>query len=428
MTLLEPDQTTYVTSTPDASESPEEVVTPTTSSTPTSGPVAESEQFDPGGSTPPGAGESTSSGANDSLILELVAEITGQLAPKSIVSSGTGLYFAQNMMYVHTISVFDVDKQLIATIDDSVDLRAFGYDVAGDIYRGSPVEAAFTSDGLYAFVSNYRMYGTGFDPNDGSDSCNKDQGSDSFVYRIDTQTLRIDRVYAVGSVPKFLAVTPDDTLLLVSNWCSFDVSIIDLDTHVTLANIEVGRHPRGIAITGDGTTAYVAVMGSTGIAVIDLEAIAGHGTGIDTLSDAADVTTQENGSAPNEIAYLRGVGANPRHLVLSPDDGTLYVTLNGEHAVVAIDPSTGSEIMRATTGTKPRSMDISDDGTALYVVNYNSDTMTKLRTSDFAELQRFHTAPRPIGITYDSYNNEVWVSTYSGVIHVYAEVQATDAR
>ena len=65
----------------------------------------------------------------------------------------------------------------------------------------------------------------------------------------------------------------------------------------------------------------------------------------------------------------------------------------------------------------------SDDGTALYVVNYDSDTMTKVRTSDLSELQSFSTAERPVGITYDSFNDEVWVSAYSGVIHVYAETE-----
>ena len=346
---------------------------------------------------------------NDELVLQPVTEITGRLSPKSIVASGTGLYFAQNMMYQHTISVFDADKELVATLDDSVDLGAFGYDVAGGVYRGAPVEAVFTSDGSHVFVSNYRMYGPGYDPNAGGDSCGKDRGQQSFVYRIDTTSLEIDRVYEAGPVPKSVAVTPDDRLLLVSNWCGFDVSVIDLQTDETLAEIEVGRYPRGIAVTSEGSTAYVAVMGSTDVAVIDLSAVSSGGT----LNGAAGEF--------DGLSYLQGVGAAPRHLILSPDDEVLYVSLNGEDAVVAIDVDTGLELMRVRTGTKPRSMDISDDGTALYVVNYESNTMTKLRTRDFTELQRFATAHHPIGITYDSFNDEVWVSAYSGVIHVYAE-------
>ena len=347
--------------------------------------------------------------STDQKALELIATITGNLAPKSVVASGKGLYFAQNMMYRHTISVFDSDKQLKATLSDVVDLRAFGYDVPDGVHQGAPVEAAFNSDGLFAFVSNYRMYGPGYDPKAGGDSCEKDRGQDSFVYRINTRTLEIDRLYQVGPVPKFLAVTPNDRLLLVSNWCGFDVSVIDLRTHETFTEIEVGRHPRGIAVTSDSTTAYVAVMGSTNIAVIDLSAISPS----DTQSGAEGEVAA--------LSYLRDVGRSPRHLILSPDDEILYVSLNGDNAVVALDAATGEELRRVYTGRRPRSMDISNDGTALYVVNYESDTMTKLRTSDFLELQSLATAPRPIGITYDSFSDEVWVSAYSGMIQVYAE-------
>lgn len=345
---------------------------------------------------------------NDQLVLYPVTRIDGDFAPKSVVASGTGLYFAQNMMYRHTISVLDHRKELVATIDDSVNLRKFGYDVAGDVYRGSPVEAAFTSDGSFAFVSNYRMYGPGYDPEAGSDSCGRDQGQDSFVYRVSATTFEIDRLYPVGPVPKHLAVTPDDRLLLVSNWCGFDVTVIGLAAEETLATVDVGRHPRGIAITGDGRTAYVAVMGSTGIAVIDLSAFS-------LGSDAPEV------AAEPVPTYIRDVGISPRHLVLSPDGMTLYATLNGEDAVVAVDLGSGEVIHRVETGDAPRTMDISTDGTALYVVNYRSHTMSKIRTSDFAILQEFDTSPRPIGITYDAFNDEVWVSTYSGPIHVYAE-------
>ncbi len=347
--------------------------------------------------------------AAERSMLVPIARLTGNLAPKSVVASDTGLYVAQNMMYRHTVSVFNAAKDLVATLEDSVDLRSFGYDVAGDSYRGSPVEAAFNSDGSEVFVSNYRMYGPGFNSEAGSDSCGKGQGQRSFVYRIDTDRLVIKHVYEVGPVPKHLAVTHDDGLLLVSNWCGYDISVFDLKTHERLAEIEVGRYPRGIAVTNEDTTAYVAVMGSTSLAVIDLVAVRS-----DSELTASEIET-------GAVSYFTDVGASPRHVVLSPDNKTIYVSLNAEDAVVALDASTGVEIGRALTGDKPRTMDIADDGSALYVVNYGSHTLTKLRTRDMSVLQRINTAPKPIGVTYDSFSNEVWVSTYSGVIHVYAE-------
>ncbi len=350
----------------------------------------------------------------DQRVLEHRADLTGDLASKSVVASGTGVYVAQNMMYRHTISVFDADKSLVATVPDSVDLGRFaadldpvalGLDSASGTYQGAPVEAAFDSTGRYAYISNYRMYGPGFDADPG-DGCNKDQGDPSLVYRLDTTkvatpTEAIDRVYAVGSVPKYVAVTPDDRLLLVSNWCTFDLSIIDLTSGTTLATIELGRHPRGIAVTQDSGRAYVTVMGGSDIAVVDL--------------------------AGFEVSWLKNVGASPRHLVLSPDDSTLYATLNGEGTVIKIDTASGEVTDRVSTGVAPRSMARSTDGTALYVVNYESDTMTKLRAADFEILDEVSTAHHPIGITYDRFNDEVWIACYSGVIHVYAETDPVAA-
>ncbi|HEY3485633.1 MAG TPA: hypothetical protein VGK49_09625, partial [Ilumatobacteraceae bacterium] len=67
----------------------------------------------------------------------------GDLQPKSIVASGDGLFFAQNMMYRHNVSVFDRSGMRVALIPDEVDLATLGVP-GGVVARGAPVEAAFT--------------------------------------------------------------------------------------------------------------------------------------------------------------------------------------------------------------------------------------------------------------------------------------------
>jgi YVTN family beta-propeller protein len=321
--------------------------------------------------------------------------IHGDIAPKSVVASGTGLFIAQNMMYRHTITVYDRSHQLVKTISDTVVPSEFGLEGYEGEYLGSPVEAAFTSDGAYAYVSNYKMYGGNLDTAAGDD-CDQGGWPDSFVYRLDMATLEIDQVIRVGPVPKFLAVTPDDRYVVVSNWCGFDVSIIDVAKGREIERIPVGRHPRGIAVSPGSNTAYVAVMGSTDIAVVDLESFS--------------------------VWYLEDVGQSPRHLVLSPGGQYLYASLNGEGRLVKIDLTTGETVGSVATGNAPRSMAISDDGSALYVVNYNSSTMSKVRTEDMVELVEFETGTSPIGITYDSATREVWVSNYSGTIQVFTDL------
>ena len=182
------------------------------------------------------------------LQLEKVTTIFGDIAPKSVVASGNGLFFAQNMMYRHTITVYDADYELVTTIPDSVTLSAYGHGEYEGEHQGAPVEAVATSDGAHMYVSNYQMYGEGFG-SAGGDNCDLAEWDESFVYRVSTDELEIDQVIAVGAVPKFLEITPDDRLLLAANWCSFDLSVVDTATATEVARVPLGRHPRGIAVT-----------------------------------------------------------------------------------------------------------------------------------------------------------------------------------
>jgi len=135
---------------------------------------------------------------SDKARLELLGVITGNTSPKSVASSGTGYVTAQNMMYRHSATVYDARTlKLVKTT------------------RGAPVEAAFSTEGRYAYASNYSMSGQGFGP-EGSDSCTPSSGCHrSFVDRIDMENLKIDQAYKVGAVPKVVAVTPDHRYVLV---------------------------------------------------------------------------------------------------------------------------------------------------------------------------------------------------------------------
>lgn len=333
----------------------------------------------------------------DSSTRRLVFEkrITGRsLFTKSLGISPTGLVFAQNMMYRHNVTVFDRSGKLLKVIPDTVDLAKFGVKGRSGLYKGSPVEVSFSPDGRKAYVSNYQMYGRGF-RRPGNDKCNRGRWDDSFVYRIDIATLKIDQVIAVGAVPKYLAVAPDGSKLLVSNWCSYNVSIINTYTGATLSKVPVGRFPRGIAITSDSAYAYVAVMGANRITKVDLRTY--------------------------KMTNVKGGGTTPRHLILSPDNKTLYVSNNLAHAVRKVDLATG-RVRTVASGRQPRSMALSDDGKSLYVVNYRSNTVAKIRTSDMKVLQRLDTkGVHPVGITYDPVTRRVWVANYRASLAIFQD-------
>ena len=321
--------------------------------------------------------------------------ITDSIRPKSIVGSGTGLFFAQNIMYRHTVTVYDRSTQLLAVIPDDIVLADWGFDQYPGAQQGSPVEVAFTADGAYAYVSNYQMYGAGF-ANPGHDACGAGPWDDSFVYRIDTATLEIDQVIKVGAVPKFVAVTPDDRFVLVTNWCSYDMSVIDTASGEEIRRIPIGVWPRGIVVDPAGDVAYVTVMGETEVAVVDL--------------------------ASFEVIDEFFVGKAPRHMALDPERGLLYISLNGEGRVVQVDVRTREILAGVETGGQPRTLTISDDGTALYVVNNASSTVAKVRTDDMAVVQTVPVGQEPIGIYYDPAVRQLWVSNYVGSIMVFDDL------
>ncbi|MBL1175586.1 hypothetical protein [Pantanalinema sp. GBBB05] len=324
-----------------------------------------------------------------------VTTITGGLSPKSVVFSGKDLFFAQNMMYSHTINVYNRQFNLVKTISDRVKLADYGYPQFPGAQQGAPVEAAFSPDGNDAWVSNYQMYGATFSSNADDDCSPSGDYSPSFLYRIGTKNLNIDRVVQVGAVPKYVATTPNSRYVLASNWCSWDVSVVDPQQNKEIRRIQLGPYPRGIVVDAKSEKAYVAIMGSYDIAVINLKDFA--------------------------VDWLRGIGHSPRHLSLDPAGQYLYATLNGEGQVAKIDLRTGAVVNKIVTGNAPRSMVISDNGQFLYVVNYDSDTVSKVRTQDMQVVQTVNTNSAPIGITYDTKTHQVWVACYSGSIQVFQD-------
>lgn len=330
----------------------------------------------------------------DTLTMKKFKRISGPISPKSVVASGHGVVTAQNMMYHHTVTAYDSDGNLLATIPDDVTLADFGIDRPGT-FKGAPVEAAFTPDGKKVYVSNYSMYGPGF--REGKDSCSPGDGTTtSFLYRIDTKTWKVDQVIPAGAVPKYVAVTPDGSKVLATNWCTWDLTIADTSSGKVTNTVKIGgRYPRGIVVTKDSSTAYVAVMGGTDVARVDLTSGA--------------------------VSWIRNVGAGPRHIVMAPDGSAAYVTLNKAGQVAKIDLASGQVVARVPTGTQPRSAAISSDGTALYVVNYEDSNISKFRTADMKLLKKEPAGHHPIGITYDGSTGRVWVANYSGTIDIWDE-------
>ncbi|GGE77021.1 YncE family protein [Nesterenkonia cremea] len=314
------------------------------------------------------------------------------ISPKSVVASGDGLAIANNMLYQNTVTIYDTEtKELVQELPDTVNPGELGAEGHPDSVEGAPVEAVWTEDGDYAYVSNYRLADMGATA---EDSCAAgDAIAPSAVYRYNVAEQDWDQFIEVGRVPKFVELTPDGSRLLVTNWCDFDLSVIDTETGEEEFRVPLNAQPRGIAAMPDNETVYVTAMYADELYTVDLE------------------------SQESEVIYDQA--SFPRHLVLSPDGETLYVTFSRSNLLVAFDTETDEVIRTADTGQEPRTMDISADGSALYVVNYDEDTVSKFDAESFEEISRESTGHLPIGVSYDPVTASVWVANYSGTIDVF---------
>lgn len=323
------------------------------------------------------------------------------VVPKSVVSNQHGLMITNNVTYRHNVVLFDTEtREVVQALDDTVDTDAMGIEGLSGVVSGAPVEAAWTQDGRFAYVTQYGLYDVGAEPDD---NCTAGSAiAPSLVYRYSVEEKDWDAAYRVGRVPKYVALSPDESRLLVTNWCDSNMTVLDTASGKTEHTIPLDTMPRGIVVLPDNKTAYATAMWADKLYRVDLEA----GT--------------------SEV--VMHTGKNPRHLVLSPDGKTLYLTLSGADQIVKLDAETGEVLDSAPAGDEPRSMDISTDGTALYVVNYYDSTLTKI---DAETLEIIDTAPagvHAVGVTYDEPSGEVWVANYGGTIDIYDDTDGVGPR
>lgn len=350
----------------------------------------------PGSPSATAAAMPAQQGPSSTTTLRQIGKLTGRLTPKSVVSSGFGFVIADNMIYTHDVALFhSATRTLAGRYSDGLDLAKFGVDGYPGVTQGGPVEAAWTADGKFAYVSNYVMNSPARPAVNADDHCTAgDRIGTSFIYRFSVEKMAWDQVIPVGRVPKYLTVSPDDSTLVVANWCDKSLSVIDRATARTRGVVPVGRNPRGLVVLPDNRSAYVAVMGGKEVRKVDL-----------ATGESHPVLTTDR----------------PRHLNLSPDGKWLYVTASGSRTVFKIDTATNTVSGQVVSGAEPRSATISPDGSALYVVNYNEASVSKIDTATMKVVQRVATNAHPIGITYDRPTRTVWVACYSGSLLVFAD-------
>ncbi len=249
---------------------------------------------------------------------------TGSL-PKgvSVSPDGTRLYVTNyGELSRHSVTIFDA-----ATLRRLDEITV----------RGIVVESAVSPDGRTLYLSNFTR---------------------SSVQFVDIATRTMTReVHTTGRNPKIVVLSPDGSRLFAANWSSRNVTEIDTATGAVTRTLEAGLNPRGMAMTHGGRLYIANFFGNT----------------IDVYEGAAMETHRR----------IDRVCRIPRHLSLSPDDRTLYVSCLGQDEVIAMNTETSRIEHRAHVGFAPKAIDVCPDGRYIFSANYGGHSVSIVDTTDW---------------------------------------------
>lgn len=364
-------------------------------------------------------------------------------SPKSVVFTPDGKkLYVQSLEGFQTI-VFDAKTlQKISVIDYKFDDKnqhlfkdnensVFDYQYAKphakpNHFWGKPVEATFSHNGRYLWVSFYRR---SFDDN---------ASSPSAVAIIDTTTDKIVRVMPTGPLPKMLATSPDNHYVAVTHWGDNTVGLIDIasDNPMNFRYVwhsvidyklamnfgadvnrdsQCGNCLRGTVFTPDSKKLLVGKMGGNGIAVLDI---------------------------PNRqyLGTITGSMLNVRHLVINHGKLIISTNKNGTVQSASLDDIFNKPfkdgILNYTNwrsvfvGSGVRTIDVSDDGRYIFsavndVANVSVIDASTMKVVGVLDVSKF-----PVGMALSPDQNTLVVTSQgkSGVVGAGNAVTVIDVK
>ncbi len=220
---------------------------------------------------------------------------------------------------------------------------------------GIVVESVLSPDGSTIYASNFERNSVQF---------------------VDLKTRRVTREITVGLHPKILVPSPDGKFLFAANWSGKSVTQIEIATGKLVRTLPTtGLNPRGMAITRDGVL-YVANF---------------NGASIDVFK-----------GPELKDRHTLAACAIPRHLTLSPDDKTLFVSCYHDSMLHALDTATERVVHTLHVGSSPKSVEVSRDGRWVWSADYGPETnsVTVVDTTDWtARVYRVPGMDRGSGLT-----------------------------
>jgi DNA-binding beta-propeller fold protein YncE len=348
------------------------------------------------------------------LVYEKVELLAAAPGTKSVLFNSTGSkLYAMNL---EGMSVYEFDQPSRKIIREfkfkSTPGTGWDYSKQKAIssFQEKPVEACFSHDDKLLWVSLHNADGIVPIRVDSMELTKRPDTSKQAVKKITVVypgSARRDSfdvpLIKTGKTPKVISRTGDSKYLLVSNWHSYNVSVLEMDKDVypfgkVTNTIPVSSIPRGIVVDDKSHRSFVAIMGGASIAVIN-----------------NSVWMKESDMA---------VASNPRHIVMDTSN-RLFVSYNSLGKIAAIDAETGNTLFTASTHAQPRTIILSRNHRFIFVTCYSSDYVDvfKINEASFEKVASLPCKGHPVGV--DVFENddklEAWVCSYSnGSISVFS--------
>ncbi len=332
---------------------------------------------------------------------------------KSVIfnSTGTKLY-AMNLEGM-SVYEFDQSSKKITREFKFTPTRGMGWDYARSrpipSFQEKPVEACFSHGDQILWISLHNAGGVipiwvnDLSKNTGNNLAAQKTKPVTVIYRgSDKKDSFSVPLIETGKTPKVIAKTADSKFLLVSNWHSRTVSILQLEKDIypfgkVISTVPVSAIPRGIAVDDKNKRSFIAIMGGASLAVISND-------------------TWKRDSIIN-------VWSSPRHIVMDTS-GHLFVSYNSLATLACLDAATGLSLFSISTHAQPRTIALSKNHKFIFVTCYTGDMVDvyKINPDSFSKIASLPCPGHPVGVDVveDEEKLEAWVCSYSsGSITVY---------
>lgn len=319
--------------------------------------------------------------------------ITGRMYPEALCATSQGRIFISSPS-IHLISVYDRSFASKAQFSDSIRLADYEYSAFTGMYAGEVCQIVGSPDGKHIWVANRQMHGSGF-THLPAGNCQGGKSDESFLYKINTQSLATEEIVRTGSEPASLAISPDGRWVLAGNHCSEDLSMVETGLGMEAHRIRLGSAPRDISIDPYSRNAYLTLEGSNDIAVLKF--------------------------ADQSLSRIRSGGAGPGLLAMGPAGRYLYVYFPYDGKLLALDLAKERVVRTAMIGRNVAALTLSPDGNILYAVNSKEAVLMRIETASLIVSHRLKTHALPTAMTLDTERGTLWVACRSGSVLVYQD-------